>query len=111
MNYDRGMKKWRPFATMPEQYLGLQEIINKQLEVPQPLLTEEQMEQINFTLIEALHTNKQVYLTYYQQGQCITKTGFIQFVDSLGDLFIFIDDVFELKNKMRLSDLIDVHFV
>ena len=57
------MKKWRPFATMPEQYLGLQEIINKQLEVPQPLLTEEQMEQINFTLIEALHTNKQVYLT------------------------------------------------
>ncbi|MGW9019567.1 YolD-like family protein, partial [Priestia megaterium] len=51
---------------MPEQYLGLQEIINKQLEVPQPLLTEEQMEQINFTLIEALHTNKQVYLTYYK---------------------------------------------
>lgn len=51
------------------------------------------------------------YLTYYKQGQCITKTGFIQFVDSLGELFVFIDDVFELKNKMRLSDLIDVRFV
>ncbi|MCM3187059.1 YolD-like family protein [Priestia megaterium] len=99
------MKKWRPFATMPEQYTGLQEVINKQAEV---LLTEEQMEQMNFTLIEALHTNKQVYLTYYKRGQCITETGFIQFVDSLGDLFIFIDDVFELKNKMRLSKLIDV---
>ncbi|MEK1833380.1 hypothetical protein AAAC51_44110 [Priestia megaterium] len=37
------------------QYIGLQEVINKQLEVPQPVLTEEQMEQINFTLIEALH--------------------------------------------------------
>ena len=104
------MKKWRPFATMPEQYLGLQEIINKQLEVPQPLLTEEQMEQINFTLIEALHTNKQIYLTYYKNGQLITETGLIQFVDSLGDLFIFIDEVFELKNKMRLSELIDVRF-
>ncbi|MDC0705906.1 MULTISPECIES: YolD-like family protein [Priestia] len=45
---------------MPEQYIGLQEVINKQEEVPQPLLTEEQMEQINFTLIEALHTNKLV---------------------------------------------------
>ncbi|RDZ05461.1 hypothetical protein C3744_29705 [Priestia megaterium] len=99
----RGMKKWRPFATMPEQYIGLKEMINKQSEVAQPVLTEEQMEQMNFTLIEALHTNKQVYLTY-----CITETGFIQFVDSLGDLFIFIDDVFELKNKMRLSELIDV---
>ena len=107
----RGMKKWRPFATMPEQYIGLKEMINKQAEVAQPLLTEEQMEQMNFTLIEALHPNKKVHLTYYKQGQCITETGFIQFVDSLGDLFIFIDDVFELKNKMRLSELIDVRFI
>ncbi len=66
------------------------------------------MEQMNYTLIEALHTNKQVYLTYYKRGQSITETGVIQFVDSLGDLFIFIDDVFELKNKMKLSELIDV---
>jgi hypothetical protein len=104
------MKKWRAFASMPEQYIGLQETINKQAEVPQPLLTEEQMEQINFTLIEALHTNQQVYLTYYKNGQRITETGFIQFVDSLGNLFVFIDEVFELKNKMRLSELIDVRF-
>ncbi|WP_253202783.1 YolD-like family protein [Priestia aryabhattai] len=54
----RGMKKWPPFATMPEQYIVLQEAINKQLEVPQPLLTEEQREQINFNLIEALYSNK-----------------------------------------------------
>ena len=106
----RGMKKWRPFATMPEQYIGLKEVINKQLEVDQPVLTEEQMEQMNFTLIKALYANKQMYLTYYKRGQCITEIGYIQFVDSLGDLFIFIDDVFELKNKMRLSELIDVRF-
>ncbi|CJF99417.1 YolD-like protein [Streptococcus pneumoniae] len=86
-------------------------MINKQAEVAQPVLTEEQMEQINFTLIEALHTNKQVYLTYYKRGQCITETGFIQFVNSLGDQFIFTDEVFELKNKMRLSELIDVRFI
>jgi len=107
----RGMKKWRPFASMPEQYIGSQEVINKQLEVPQPLLTEEKMEQLNFTLIEALHTNKQVYLTYYKNGQRITEAGLIQFVDSLGNLFVFIDEVFELKNKMRLSELIDARFV
>ncbi|MDR7240996.1 MULTISPECIES: YolD-like family protein [Priestia] len=108
---NREMKKWRPFATMPEQYRGLQEVIKKQSEIPQPFLTEDQMEQINFILIEALHTNKQVYLTYYKRGQCITETGFIQFVDSLGELIVFIDDVFMLKNKMRLNVLIDVRFV
>ncbi|MED4254981.1 YolD-like family protein [Priestia megaterium] len=58
--------------------------MNKQLEVPPPLLIEEQMQQINFTLIEAVHTNKQVCLTYYKNGQCITETGLIQFVDSWG---------------------------
>ncbi|WP_338020486.1 YolD-like family protein [Priestia megaterium] len=63
---------------MPEQYKGLQEIMNKQLKIPQPVLTEEQMEQINFTLIEALHTNIQVYLTYYKNGQRITETRFLQ---------------------------------
>ncbi|MHC8965692.1 YolD-like family protein [Priestia aryabhattai] len=104
------MKKWRPFATLPEQYIGLKEIINKQPEVAQPILTEEQMEQINFTLIEALHSNRQVYLTYYKQGQYITETGFIQFVNSQGNLFVFINEIFELKNKMRLSELINIRF-
>lgn len=66
---------------------------------------------INFTLIEALHTNKRVYLTYYKNGQRITETGFIQFVDFLRNLFVFIDDIFELKNKMRLSELIDVRLM
>lgn len=69
------------------------------------------MEQMNFILIEALHTNKQVYLTYYKRGQSITETGFIQCVDSHGNLFIFMDDIFKLKNKMQLSELIDVRFV
>ncbi|MFQ6389091.1 YolD-like family protein [Priestia aryabhattai] len=108
---NRGMKKWRPFATMPEQYRGLQEMIKKQAEVPQPFLTEDQMEQINFILIEALHTHKKVYLTYYKHGQCITGTGIIQFVDSLEGLFVFIDEGGKQTNKMRLSELIDIRFM
>ncbi|MDD9791429.1 YolD-like family protein [Priestia megaterium] len=43
---------------MPEQYIGLQEVIKKQLEVTQTLLTEDQIEQINLNLIEALNKNK-----------------------------------------------------
>ncbi|MDP1442453.1 hypothetical protein [Priestia megaterium] len=43
------------FVHLFNKFSVLMEVINKQLEVPQPLLTEEQMQQINFTLIEALH--------------------------------------------------------
>lgn len=35
----------------------------------------------------------------------------VQFVDFLGDLFIFINEVFEFKNRTRLSELINVRFV
>lgn len=52
----------------------------------------------------------QVRSIYYKNGQRINETGFIQFVDSLGDLFIFIDKVYGFKNKMRVSELIDVRF-
>ena len=43
---------------MPEQYIGLKEIINKQVEVAQPVLTEEQMEQINKYTLHIIRTGK-----------------------------------------------------
>ncbi|YCA45047.1 YolD-like family protein [Bacillus sp. JZ8] len=108
---DRGMKKWRAFASIPEQYIGLQEIIYKQLEVPKPLLTEDQMEQMNQVLVEALYTNQKVYLTCYKHGKPITEKGFIQFVDSSRDIFIFNDESSKLKKKMKLSEVINIQFV
>jgi hypothetical protein len=111
MQEDRGMKKWRAFVTMPEQYIGLQNIINKQLEISKSHLTEEQMEQINYILLEALHTLKTVHITYYKDGGHITKTGVIEFVDSSKDVFVFINEVEEERSKVRLIDLIDVSFI
>lgn len=74
------------------------------IEVNNILITKNCYLNINLPQREIVYAFKK----YYKQGHCITETGLIQFVDSLGDLFIFIDDVFELKNKMRLSELIDV---
>ena len=69
------------------------------------------MDQINFKLVKVLHTNKQFYLTYYKKRQCFKETEVIQFINSLRDQCIVIDEVFKLKNKMRLSEPIDVPFV
>jgi hypothetical protein len=111
MQKNRGMKKWRAFVTMPEQYIGLQKIINKQLEISKSHLTEEQMEQMNYLLLEALHTLKTVHITYYKHGRHITETGVIEFVDSSKDLFVFMNEAKEGRNKVRLNDLIDVSFI
>ena len=52
-----------------------------------------------------------MYLTYYKQDHGVTEAGFMQFMDSLGGRFIFINEVFELKNKMSLSELADVRIL
>lgn len=111
MQENRGMKKWRAFVTMPEQYIGLRKIINKQLEISKSHLTEEQMEQMNYILLEALHTLKTVHITYYKNVRHITETGVIEFVDSSKDLFVFMNEAEEGRNKVRISDLIDVSFI
>jgi len=107
---DRGMVKWRAFASMPEQYIGLAKVLEEKLKVEQPILSEDQVEQINQTLSEAIHNQKEVYLTYYKQGHCITDTGRIEYINAHKNCFYFIDDVFELKNEIPLAALIDLRF-
>lgn len=75
------MVKWRAFASMPEQYIGLTKVLEDKLEVEQPLLSANQIEQINQTLSEAIHNQKEVYLTYYKQGHYITETWRIEHIN------------------------------
>ena len=107
---DRGMVKWRAFASIPEQYIGLTKVLDNQLKVEQPILSADQVEQINQTLSEAIHNQKEVYLTYYKQGHCITETGRIEYINAHKKCFYFIDEVFELRNEMPLTALIDLKF-
>jgi YolD-like protein len=107
---DRGMVKWRAFASMPEQYIGLAKVLEDKLKVEQPILSENQVEQINQTLSKAIHNQKEVYLTYYKQGHCITEIGRIEHINVHKNCFYFIDDVFELRNEMPLTALIDLRF-
>lgn len=35
----RGMVKWQPFASMPEQFAGIREIVDELNKAPKPMLT------------------------------------------------------------------------
>jgi YolD-like protein len=93
---------------MPEQYIGLEKVLENQMKVEQPLLSEDPIKQINHTLSESIHNQKEVYLTYYKQGNCITETGRIEYINVHKKCFYFIDEVFELRNEMPLTALIDL---
>lgn len=108
---DRGMRKWRPFASIPEQHIGLNKVLEGLNKVEKPILAADQQEQINEILMRACGTDSKVFLTYYKKGELITETCSIDSINVHTKALYFMDEVFEIKNKLQLSDIVDVQFV
>lgn len=62
----RGMIKWAPFATMPEQFENVNRMKVEQAHVPKPALTNEQQQELEVKLRESVGRN--VILRYWQDG-------------------------------------------
>lgn len=107
---ERGMKKWRPFAAMPQQFTAIREMINDQTKIPRPILDEDQMEENNRLLIEALETNPSIRITYYKDGRSCSEEGQIIKVDPYQQL-LYMFDCFDLKCKYPLRNLIKVELI
>ncbi|MBT2258329.1 YolD-like family protein [Priestia megaterium] len=105
------MKKWRTFASMPEQYIGLNKVLEGLSRVEKPILAEDQQEQINEILMRANGTDKKVSLTYYQRGECITETCTIASINIQRKVLYFVDEIFEMKNELPLSEVLDIRFL
>lgn len=62
----RGMIKWAPFATMPEQYENVRTLHENNTHVPKPNLTVELQQELELKLRELV--GKNVILRYWQSG-------------------------------------------
>lgn len=62
----RGMIKWAPFATMPEQYENVRTLHENNTHVPKPNLTVELQQDLELKLRELVGCN--VILRYWQAG-------------------------------------------
>lgn len=62
----RGMIKWAPFATMPEQFENVRKLNENNTHVPKPNLTDELQQELELKLRELIGHN--VILRYWQAG-------------------------------------------
>lgn len=62
----RGMIKWAPFATMPEQYENVDKLMQNNTRVPAPSLTTDQQQELELKLRNCI--DKSVILRYWQAG-------------------------------------------
>lgn len=64
----RGMIKWAPFATMPEQFENVRKLQEDQAKIERPELSDDRLDEIDRTLKKALALKRQVRIEYYYDG-------------------------------------------
>ncbi|HDB3064998.1 TPA: YolD-like family protein [Staphylococcus aureus] len=102
----RGMKKWLPMATIPEQYERLEQYIQGQNKIEKPLLSEDQIENINDTLASKMIDNTLAKVQYFANGYIKSVQGIIHKVDTLDSvLYIYTDDVLM---PVKLTDIYNI---
>ncbi|HCV0717056.1 TPA: YolD-like family protein [Staphylococcus aureus] len=102
----RGMKKWLPMATIPEQYERLEQYIQDQNKIEKPLLSEDQIENINDTLASKMIDNTLAKIQYFANGYIKSVQGIIHKVDTLDSvLYIYTDDVLM---SVKLTDIYNI---
>ena len=103
----RGIVKWQAFKTMPEQYEQLEQYIQDQNKIEKPILDDDQLNELNNTLIFKMYNDPSIELRYFENGYIKTKVGYIHKVDvhtntlhiyeETGICILDLKDILEIK--------------
>ena len=109
----RGMIKWAPFATMPEQFENVSRMKVEQAHVPKPALTDELQQELELKLREL--GGKNVILRYWQDGYEYHVECIIESMDDWSrvvtvrkeDSFMFVqfEHIYSVDEYDYMSDL------
>lgn len=94
---DRGSIKWTSLM-LPEHVKELRSYIHEgYYDVPEPSLDEQQMEEMNEMILEAMEFHLPLELTLYNNKRLITITGHVHYMDSVKKHFRILDKSGTLK--------------
>lgn len=104
----RGIVKWNAFKTMPQQYEILDQHIEDQNKIDMPLLSDEQLQDINEKVHEKIQKNRVADISYWENGYVYTLQCFINKIDRLeGNMIIKKIDSQGIV-KLTLNSIVNV---
>lgn len=80
-NNDRGMIKWSPFNSVISGKVMINDVLNKKKKVKKPLLSDEQIIDLEKKIINAYYENSIIYLKYFFNGEIKDILGNIKKID------------------------------
>ena len=98
---DRGMKKWAPFSSLIEQATCLEQMRYERNKIEKPILTDDQMEKINYVL-QTYRKGQTVKIKFYNDGYLYFIETQIKRID-LENRYLILTN-----GKLRFEDLIDI---
>ncbi|WP_237981739.1 YolD-like family protein [Bacillus thuringiensis] len=102
------MIKWRPFASLPEQFIGINEILNDLNKVPKPIVSEDMREQIERGLIHSMQTHEEILISYYRDG--LTHDMYISVLNIEPMLkTVYCTDAFGLNTEFKFDELVNIN--
>jgi len=106
---DRGKMKWVSMM-LPEHVQMLREWADEDLNEERVVLDEQQIEEINHMIAEAMENRMLVAISYYSQKRYHVMIGHIHYYDEWKQQLNVIDR-FDEAQYIKLSDIMDVRSV
>ncbi|HDI0949182.1 TPA: YolD-like family protein [Staphylococcus aureus] len=104
----RGMIKWAPFATLPEQFETIQQYIIDQNKITRPVLSDYQLAELNIRLHEALQYAQPVEVKFYNNGFVDSVRLTIYRIDAINyeiDGYVYNQ---QQRQKISIFDILDI---
>jgi len=103
---DRGNKKWTAMMLI-EHRKRLKELKESEKDRKKPILDDQEKEEINYKLQQAVQNNQPVEIKYHEDKRFKTASGVIKKVDSYRKEVIISEEVGE-QQKISLNNLLDL---
>ncbi|MBR8860593.1 YolD-like family protein [Staphylococcus aureus] len=104
----RGMIKWAPFVTLPEQFETIQQYIIDQNKITRPVLSDDQLAELNIRLHEALQYAQPVEVKFYNNGFVDSVRLTIYRIDAINyeiDGYVYNQ---QQRQKISIFDILDI---
>ncbi|HDE5821162.1 TPA: YolD-like family protein [Staphylococcus aureus] len=104
----RGMIKLAPFATLPEQFETIQQYIIDQNKITRPVLSDDQLAELNIRLHEALQYAQPVEVKFYNNGFVDSVRLTIYRIDAINyeiDGYVYNQ---QQRQKISIFDILDI---
>jgi hypothetical protein len=76
---ERGMKKWAPYKSLPEQEKYLRKLKEDQEKVSRPVMSSDEAEEINEILVN--YTGEEILITYWRNEKINTISSIFKKID------------------------------